>query len=260
MRGVSIGQGGTALPSLGVVAGSWATRSRDEDEAAAFELDGLLPSPKTPKAGESANAATSSRNASIDVDDSCHAAVMAVDGHQAAAAAKAHSDVADDDGSSDDSEDEDASLIRMLHMRRASTSPNLRRSLGGGSSAGHSANRIRSQNSAPAPSTPQTPPVAPAPVEEGWDSVGSAASRRSRRTCGGSGKPTPNADSASSCAKNGDGCVAAGDPSDDDGGFADLYNAAKDSSRRVHGKHGYSVKQTVQRNYARDARAAQRGR
>jgi hypothetical protein len=280
MRAASLGPDPASPPAMSLLAG----RRRPSREDGNITLPPeLTPSPKAPKSEGSTDAASvsrsSSRNVSLDVDDSARQeamlAVAAVAGCSAAAAASSiHNDGAsgkDGDGGQssedddDDSDGEDGTLLRMLRMRQ-STSPQKR----GGKAQGQRGSPAAAAFKSPPgqPGTPKTPAVEALPPEEGWDSVGSNAARRPRKSSSGAAgegdaaAADPKAaagDKASGSGGAGGGGALMTADDEEDNFFGSEYDAAKDGSRRQIGKHGRSVRQSVERNYAIEARMSQRG-
>ena len=280
MRAASIGPVPGSPPAMWLASGRSGVRRTSRDESSVPPPE-LTPSLKAPKGEGSTDAASSSRNASLDIDDAAHheamlavaatAAAAGAGGGAAAAAAAGgvHADGAsgkggNESGSSeeeeDDSDGEDGSLLRMLRMRQ-NASPQKR-----GSAQGQRSSPAAAAFKSPQPGTPATPTLEPLPPEEGWDSVGSsAAARRTRKSSsgtseqaaeGGGGGANKAKEEAKGGGGQGGGMVA---DDEDDGFFGSAYDAAKDGSRRQIGKHGRSVRQSVERNYAIEARVAQRG-
>ena len=170
---------------------------------------------------------------------------------------------------SDNDSDGDDMLARMAaaaRQRVATQQPSKRST---SSNPGTPVSARRQPNPASAPPAVPAPRMHHAPEpEDGWDSVGLRGTRSRKATESGSEPASSStavceganlalaAKPAPAAADIGSSCISNTEELDD---FAALeYEAAKDGSRRVSGKHSRSVRQTIQREYAIAARNTQR--
>lgn len=189
-----------------------------------------------------------------------------------AAAASSESRASNGSASSESSsEDDDDSLQRMVAMRtRSHSKPQLTPDSRGGRSPRASTPRAAAASGSGSSRlpVPQTP-------DEGWDlpSQGrrkaasrSSSQRRSgeRRTEDGAalvpdGSPAAGGGGIGGSSGGGGGpSLGGGTHGEDEGDWGMMYSGSKDASHRVKGKHGRNAKQAVSRQYAIDARQAQR--
>jgi hypothetical protein len=189
----------------------------------------------------------------------------------------------DGEGEGEDSSDgEDAFLTRMLrqhqqqHQRPSlAAQQQLRLSPGRSSGTPGAAACVAGSAAVGSPKQPGAMATAAADgaaAESGWDAVvGSASRRRSRSSAlaasPGDAASAGEASSAASAAaaatppqtpQKGAAAEGADDDSEGDELLGGAYYSAKDASRRKNGKHGRSVKQATQRQYAVEARQEQR--
>ena len=221
-----------------------------------FSLNGKQPSPRpTDSDGPTRHNKAQRLSGDSDAPSSKPASRTQSDGAEQVLTEADEEDVEEEEGEEEGEEgessaasDEDDGLQRMVQMRQAQQS--------GGSGRSKAAARQPS-------SRPAAGPAAPAMVAEpepGWD----AAVVR-RRGSNGVMREPPEAGSPVSTAPAPDAPAAAtasapvDDPDDPEGDWGDFYAHAKDASHRRIGKQGRNVRQAMERNYAIQARQAQRG-
>jgi len=175
---------------------------------------------------------------------------------QALAEADEEEEEAADDGEGESSaaSDDDDGLQRMVQM----LSPQQRS--GGGGKSKAAARQPPSHPAAAAAS-----PAMVAEPEPGWDAavVRRRGSNGVMRESGASELPDAGSPVSTAPAPAAPAAAAASAPADDpddpEGDWGEFYSHAKDASHRRIGKQGRNVRQATERNYAIQARQAQRG-